>query len=247
MDIKKITQLLNVAKMVTSDLMSTDNKEERKQALKIQENLEKHFANDIKSGEVSKNSHDVRVFIATHKELFDENKKPDADEVTDYDYDFHSALCEETYGKEKELFLYTKALADVVNKDLSGITNGDDAIKKYFELTKELDLKSNTLLMFFLKYYWCRKVLESIDEINSFNKKDLSAFNEKLNELNNRMKIDLSNISFIVTLHGKELEKFQKVLNLASDFSKKRLPKIEAYMQKKLDETIKFLVVSMAS
>ena len=169
------------------------------------------------------------------------------DEVTDYDYDFLSALCSETDEKEKELFLYTKAIADVVNKEISGFTSGDDIIKKYFELTtKELDLKSNTILVFFLKYFWCRKALDYIDEIKSIDKNKQNTFNDKLNELNGRMKDELGRISFIVTLEGKELEKFQKVLNLSSDFSKKKLAKVEAYLQKKLDETVNLLIVSMS-
>ncbi len=238
MDIKNISYLLGIAKTTLIDLTTGVDEEERKQALRIQKAIEQNFAVSIQNGEVSKNDYAARIFQATNKGLFNGKKKPVPTEISEHDLQFYEAVQEETNKKEKELFLFTKGLAQTVKENISDNIKDEDIFMEFTNCTKELNQESQVTLSLFLKYYFCQQALEYINQARSLDK------SVPLNDLARRMKEDLHKISFIATYDEKEFNKFRQIIEMPASLSKARLAKREAYLQNKLNETITLLIVS---
>lgn len=245
MNIKAVPYLLDSAKSAVVDLVSTGNKEERRQALGIRKVMERNQASYIQAGKVRRN-HDVRVFMATRKKLFNRGEKLKPKKITQYDYDFFLALVDETEKKEKKLLLLTEGLAKTIKQNIPDDVSDEDILKRYSDLTEGLDLQSTTLIMLFLKYYWCSKTLGYFAEISNLNKKQQAIFSNGLDDISKRMNDDLSKISFIATVDDKEFKAFQKILGLPSNFKEGRFIKMESYLQKKINQTVTLIVLSMS-
>lgn len=240
MDIKNIPYLLGIAKTTLIDLTTGADEEERKQASRIQQTIEQNFAVSIQDGKISKSNYDARVFQSTNKELFSGKKKPVAKEILEHDLQFYEAIREEMNKKEKELFLFIKGLAQTVKENIPDNTKDEDIFMEFSNRTSELNQDSKVTLTLFLKYYFCQQALEYINQIKSDQVISLS-------DLTRTMKEDLHKISFIATCNDKECKNFQKIIELPEKLSKTRLAKREAYLQKKLNETITLLIISVAT
>ena len=244
MNIATIPILLNAAQITICELVSIGNEEERKQALQIKEALEENLAIAL-TDQASGSNHAAKVFKAAHKKLFERKLEPR--EVTESDHDFLTAMAIETEEKAKELFFYTKALAEIVKKNIPDDVHGNDISRKYTEITKGLNLQSSAMLALSLKYYFCEKGLEYFNELNDFSRRRPDVFRAKLDDLSKRMIDDLNKISYIACLEERELKAFQKILGLPKNFSERIFAKAEAFLHRKLDHTVELLRINMIS
>lgn len=239
MDIKNISYLLGIAKTTLIDITTGGDDEERKEVLRIQKAIEHNFAASIQAGEVQKNDYDARVFQATNKRLFNSRKKTVPEEISEHDLQFYKAVHEEINKKEKELFLFIKGLAQTIKENIPDHIKDEDVFMEFSSRTSELNQESQVILTLFLKYYFCQQALGYINQIKDSDKAI------SLSDLTKIMKEDLHKISIIATYDEKEFKSFQKIIEPPDKLSKIRLAKREAYLQKKLNETITLLIASI--
>ncbi len=238
-----ISTLLNAAKSTLIELSEIGSKEERKQALKINSTLERNAAIRAECNK-SKGDHTDRVFRELNKKLFSPGRKLKEKDVTDFDFDFLTAIHKETEKKAEELYGYTKTIAEIVKKEIPDNISGDEVFKRFTDALNGLDSESVTVVVLLLKNYFCERMLGYFTELSNFSSKQPIASKRMMEELAKRMKDDLGKIPFIVCLEDddKELKNFQKLLDLPNNFSERKSIKAEAYLYKKQGQTIELLM-----